>query len=186
VGLTLVTPPTVWPVTLDEARAHLRVRHTDENNYITALIKAATRYVEQTLSTSIAEQTWKLTLDSFSDYIELPRGPVASVDSVEYVDADGETQTADDADYTVDLAGNRQWIVRNSEASWPDTLSGINAVSVTYTAGMNPAPDDLKHAILLLIGHWYAVRETVNVGNITTEMPFAVDALLQTYRTVMV
>ncbi|MGY6355676.1 head-tail connector protein [Citrobacter amalonaticus] len=42
--------------------------------------------------------------------------------------------------------------------------------------------DDVKAAMLLLIGHWYANREAVNIGNITTEIPFAVEALLQPYR----
>jgi len=42
--------------------------------------------------------------------------------------------------------------------------------------------DDVIAAMLLLIGHWYANRETVNVGNITSEMPFATEALLQPYR----
>lgn len=42
--------------------------------------------------------------------------------------------------------------------------------------------DDVKAAMLLLIGHWYANREAVNIGNITSEIPFAVEALLQPYR----
>ena len=42
--------------------------------------------------------------------------------------------------------------------------------------------DDVKAAMLLLIGHWYANREAVNIGNITTEIPFAIEALLQPYR----
>lgn len=42
--------------------------------------------------------------------------------------------------------------------------------------------EDVKAAMLLLIGHWYANREAVNIGNITTEIPFAVEALLQPYR----
>ncbi|EAO2313199.1 phage gp6-like head-tail connector protein [Salmonella enterica subsp. enterica serovar Senftenberg] len=42
--------------------------------------------------------------------------------------------------------------------------------------------DDVKAAMLLLIGQWYANREAVNIGNITSEIPFAVEALLQPYR----
>lgn len=42
--------------------------------------------------------------------------------------------------------------------------------------------DDVKAAMLLLIGHWYANREAVNIGNITSSVPFAVEALLQPYR----
>ncbi len=37
-------------------------------------------------------------------------------------------------------------------------------------------------AMLLLIGHWYANREAVNVGNITSELPLGVEALLFRHR----
>lgn len=37
-------------------------------------------------------------------------------------------------------------------------------------------------AMLLLIGHWYANREAVNVGNITSELPLGVEALLLRHR----
>ncbi|CAM7424726.1 head-tail connector protein [Citrobacter cronae] len=50
----------------------------------------------------------------------------------------------------------------------------------------DPAPillnDDVKAAMLLLIGHWYANRESVVVGQAVAEVPFAVEALLQPYR----
>ncbi|MCU6671165.1 head-tail connector protein [Enterobacteriaceae bacterium H4N4] len=42
--------------------------------------------------------------------------------------------------------------------------------------------EDVKAAMLLLIGHWYANREAVNINNITSAVPFAVEALLQPYR----
>ncbi|EPY7018593.1 head-tail connector protein [Klebsiella michiganensis] len=42
--------------------------------------------------------------------------------------------------------------------------------------------DDVKAAMLLLIGHWYEHRETVVVGQTAIEAPFAVEALLQPYR----
>jgi uncharacterized phage protein (predicted DNA packaging) len=42
--------------------------------------------------------------------------------------------------------------------------------------------DDIRAAMLLLIGHWYANREAVNIGNITSAVPFAVESLLQPYR----
>lgn len=41
---------------------------------------------------------------------------------------------------------------------------------------------DVKAAMLLLIGHWYANRESVAIGQTVAEVPFAVEALLQPYR----
>lgn len=188
-SLTLVTPPTLWPVTLAEAKQQCRVSHDDENGLIEAYIKAATNHVERILDLSLMERTWRLTLDTFSDAIELPRGPVQSVTSVQYVDEDGATQTFSSDDYTTDLLGTRQWVVLNSDASWPTILDAVNAVSVTYVAGFDELPDtfaDLKAAILLLVAHWFENRSAVVVGNTPTELPLAVDALMHSHRLILV
>ncbi len=42
--------------------------------------------------------------------------------------------------------------------------------------------EDIRLGLLMLIGHWYANRETVNVGNITSVLSFSTEALLQPYR----
>ncbi|EOY5419100.1 head-tail connector protein [Cronobacter turicensis] len=41
---------------------------------------------------------------------------------------------------------------------------------------------DIEMAMLMLIGHWYANREAVNVGNVTSALAFSTEALLQPYR----
>lgn len=188
-GLSIVTPPTAEPVTLAEAKAQCRVKHSDEDALIQQLTVAATRHIERTLSLALMARTYRLTLDQFADSIELPRGPVQSVTSVEYLDADGVSQALPSNYYSTDLVSPSAWLVRNRDSSWPTVLDGVNAVSVTYIAGFDELPAeyaDLKHAILLLIGHWYANREAVNVGTSVTELPMAVDALIQPYRKVLV
>lgn len=188
-GLTLITPPTQYPVTLAEAKRQVRVRHDDEDALITSLIAAATAHIESTLDLSLMTQTWALTLDAFSDAIELFRGPVQDIVSVQYSDEDGLTQTVSVDDYTADLLGRRYWVVLNSDTSWPDILDAVNAVTVTYTAGFDELPAryaDLKHAILLLVGHWFENRGAGEVGHLVSELPFAVSALLQPHRLVTV
>lgn len=182
-GLTLVTPPTVWPVTLAEAKTQVRVTHTAEDSYISTLIKAATRYVEQTLSMSIAEQTWQLTLDAFADAIELPRGPVQSVDEFEYLDSDGLPVAVSDDLYTADFVSRSPWLVLNSGESWPTTLDAVNVVAITYTAGMETVPEDLRHAILVQIQLLY---ERGSDPKIAEYQQKAVESLLGTYRAVLV
>lgn len=66
----------------------------------------------------------------------------------------------------------------------------------TLIAEGEPLPDPIGNALawrksiqqgaLLLIGHWYAARETVAVGTIATEMPMATQALWGPYRWVNV
>jgi uncharacterized phiE125 gp8 family phage protein len=55
-------------------------------------------------------------------------------------------------------------------------------VTVTAAIGYATAPEDICHALLMLIAHWYENRATVNVGNITSELPFAVNALISNHR----
>ena len=136
-----ITTPTE-PVTLAEAKLHLRgVDDTAEDALITALISAARETCEDRIEGTIPVTGWRLTLDAFPDAIKLPRGPVASVESVKYLDAAGG--------YIVPAYGK----------SWPDTRGQINAVTVEYTAGSAAAPHALKAWMLLAIGEMFANRE---------------------------
>ena len=182
-GLTLLTPAASYPVTRAESKLHCRVDGTADDGLIDGLIAAATDYVEQYTGRAIMGQTWKLSLDAFSESILLPKGPVQSVTSVQYFDTNGDIQTASASLYTFDAASDPSWIVVNSDVSWPDTLDGVNAVNVTFVAGYSSVPAAIKKACLLLIGDWYRGRENTLIGtNQPMEMPHAVTALLCNYR----
>lgn len=184
-GLTLITPPAGYPVSLDEAKAQCRVEDDASDGLINSLIAAATEHVEIYTGRAIITQTWKLTLDAFTDSIMLAKGTVASVTYVKYYDVDGVEQTVSADDYTVDISSDPQWIVVNSDASWPSTLDGINAVNITFVAGYSTIPPSFKHAILLLIGQWYDNRSDVTERQMIS-MPNAVEALLRGYRNLLV
>lgn len=190
-ALELVTPPAALPVSLAEAKAWCRLEE-DDNSFdvvLTGSIRAATAWVEQYCGISIMERTWRLWLDRFSDSIELARGPVISVSSVKYVDGDGLAQTLSSSAYALDLVSRPQWLVRVSDASWPATLDTVNAVYVDYVAGYQELPathEDLKIAIQMLVANWFANPEAVNVGNITSEMPFGVQSLVSPYRRIVI
>lgn len=189
-GYRLVTPPASTPITLAEAKSQLRVDHSDEDGKIEALIAAATSYLDGrtgVLGRCLVTQTWELTLDEFpAEEIELPLGPVASVTSVTYVDIAGVTQTVSESDYYVDNASLSAWVL--PEIEWPNTMQAANAVTVRFVAGTAVAdvPPALKHALLLLVAHWYENRQPVSIGGAPVEMPFAVDALLVPFRRVFV
>lgn len=179
-GAVLVTPAESFPVTLAEAKSQCRVDGTDDDTYLNALIAAAAAHVEKYTGRSLLEQTWRLTTSAFADEILLPYGPVQSVTTVAYYDTAGGDQTLATGwglDNTVDPAR----IVKDTDASWPATQTRFDAVRITYVAGYAEAPAPVKHAMLLLIGHWYEHREAV--GESMAELPMAVDALLSNYRT---
>lgn len=189
-GYRLVTPPASLPVTVAEAKAHLRVDHNDEDEKIEALISAATSYLDGrsgVLHRCIVAQTWELTLDEFpTEEIEIPLGPVQSVTAVTYVDLSGATQTVSLTDYYVDVTSPTAWIVPQIE--WPNTMQAANAVAVSFVAGtsVSSVPAAIKHAILLLVGHWFDNRNAVNVGNISSSLPFTVDALIAPFRRIYI
>lgn len=152
------TTPTE-PVTLAEAKLHLRVDGTDEDTLIGGLISAAREACEDRIEGTIPVTAWQLTLDAFPDAIKLPRGPVVSVDSVKYLDSSGVEQTLSPPDYLVDTASTPGYIVPAYGKTWPETREQINAVTVDYTAGAATAAHALKAWMLLAIGDMYLNRE---------------------------
>lgn len=174
-GIKRTVEPATSPVTTTEAKTHLRVTTSDHDTRIDQLILAATSLIENKAGASLIAQTWKLTLDGFSSAIELPRGPVQSVTSVKYYDTAGTLQTVSSADYTLDDQSAPQRIVLNQDASWPTTQDRVNAVEITYVTGFATLPDDIKHAVLLLIGHWFHDAEG-------KDFPPVVDLLIANYR----
>lgn len=174
-----ITTPTE-PITIAEAKLHLRVDDTAEDSLVTALISAARETCEDRIEGTIPVTGWRLTLDTFPDAIKLPRGPVASVESVKYLDAAGVEQTLSPLDYMVDTASTQGYIVPAYGKAWPETRDQINAVTVEYTAGASTAPHALKAWMLLAIGEMFANREA-SAERPTVAHGFA-DRLLDPFR----
>ncbi len=174
---SLLAAPTEYPVTLIQAKSQCRVDGTTDDDYLNTLIAAATAHVETLIGKLIMEQTWLLSLDGFSDSIELRKGPVRSITSVKYFDADGDEQTLSSTYYTLDSVNEPQWLVRNDSYDWPTILEAVNAVNITFVAGYSTIPPSIQHAVLLLIGQWYDQRAGVSDKPVT-ETPNSVKALL--------
>ena len=183
--LQLVTAPTSEPVTLTEAKSHLRVTATDEDTLITSLIVAARQWAENFTGRALITQTWDYFLDVFADPIEIPLPPLVSIDSIKYVDNDGVTQTLAATEYTVDTAAERGLVRLAYGKSWPGTRTQANAVTVRFTAGYGAAaavPGPVKSACLLMLGELYARRETALVGAPVASVPVSAEYLLWPYR----
>ena len=194
-SLRLITAPAVEPITLIEARLHLRLdaegsplAHPDDD-IVTALISTAREYMDGRdgiLGRCLITQTWELVLDEFpSAEIKVPLPPLQTISSIKYDDADGIERTITASNYLVDTSSQPGWVVPISTYTWPSTLDGINTVRVRFVAGYGVAVDvpvRIKQAMLLLIGHWYQQRESVLVGPIATDLPMGVDALLTPLR----
>lgn len=172
--LRLITAPDAEPVTLAEAKAHLRVDHDAEDMLIAAWIEAARMSVEASTGRALMPQTWEMRLAAFlADAIELPSPPLIAVLSVATVDAAGTITGLHPATYQVIAPAGpmaQPGAIRPAAGEcWPGTVAGVaGAVRVQYQAGYANAaavPAPLRAAILLLVGDLYENREAGAEGS---------------------
>lgn len=136
---------TTEPATLAEIKALIPILETDHDARITTLISALRMEAEQVTGRSLATSTWQVKLDEFPEEIRLLWPVIVSVQSVQYVDVNGATQTLSASLYVVDTHSEPGWILRKTDTEWPETYDTANAVTVDYTAGYGAAsPDALK------------------------------------------
>lgn len=189
-GLVLLTGPLEEPVSVAEAKAHLRVDTAEDDTLIGFLITAAREHVEAHCRRALITQTWDLFLDRWprGGEIVLPRARLVSVTSVQYHDEDGGTSVFSAANYAVDAAGEPGRVRLQAGASWPSVgLRPVNGVQVRFVAGYGAAtavPRGIRQAVLLLVGALYENREEVIVaqGVSIGVLPFGVKALLAPHR----
>ena len=191
-ALICVTEPVVEPVSLAEAKLHMRVEVTEDDALIAGLITAAREHLESTSRPQLAmlTQTWRYVADAWptGDTLELRPWPLQSVSSIKYTDEDGTEATLASTEYVVDTYSEPGRVRLKSAASWPSvTLAALNGLAVEFVAGYGDTPGDLpqrlRQAVLLLVAHWYENREPVLVtGAVPKELPLAVAALMRHWR----
>jgi uncharacterized phiE125 gp8 family phage protein len=181
--ISIVTAATVDPVSLAEAKAHLRVVESNEDALIAGYLMAARQHVEDYTGRTLSLQTYDYKIDDeLSNEIVMPRPPLVSVTSVSYVDINGTTQTLSSALYQVDTGVLFGRIVPAYQATYPSIRSQPNAVTVRFQAGYSQIPEPIRQAILLLVSHFYDNRQPVLIGTISSELPFSVVVLLSPYK----
>lgn len=177
-GLSLVTAPIQEPLSLAEAKVHLRVTDSDSDTYINTLIVAARKHIEVVTRRRLVQQTWDYTLAEFPlEDILLPIQPVSSVTSVSYVTPAGASvsfssgASPDVPKYDVITDGPRTRVFPKYNVSWPATRVHGNAVIVRFVAGYEPStdspmdytanvPGDLKVCLKLIIADLNENRES--------------------------
>lgn len=189
---TLITPPVKEPVSVIEAKAHLDIAQTtnDDDPFITHLIEAARESFELDTVRQFISATWDVFRPEFpSDgIIELPHAPLQSVESVKYIDTDGAEQTLDPSLYSVDTASEPGQIVRAYNATWPATRSQKHPAAVTarivagYGDDAADVPAMLRSGIKFLVAHWFALREPVVVGTIIAKVPHNIESIIWQFK----
>ncbi len=186
---TQTVSPSTTPISVAEAKQHLRIDHDGDDNYIATLIAVATANVEEFLRKAMIQQTRREDVHEFPAaqfVLELP--PLQSVTSLEYTATDGSTATVGSTVYDVDVVNIPGRVILGKDQTWPTPIeSQHDAVRLTYVTGYATAssavPPTYQHALKLLIERYYEYRGDFAVGAITTvNMPHGVQALLRPTR----
>jgi uncharacterized phiE125 gp8 family phage protein len=191
--VAVVTPPAAV-VSLDDAKAHLRVDHAEDDTLILALVAAATARLDGPagiLNRALGDQALQASLDGFPREptwrgwrpvdLRLPCAPVTAVESITYVAADGTSATV--APEVYELTADGRLRLAHGQ-SWPQPRSDRDPVTITFQAGYEALPPPLRAAILLMVADLYANRESGGIGERAFEAPMTttVDRLISPFR----
>ena len=185
--LTLTNGPAAEPLSLDEAKLHLRVDGDDEDALISSLITTSRMHVETALGLVLITQNWRWQADCWprNQIVELGLRPVQSVGDVSVRDAAGVATVLDPSTYVVDIAAGTARL-SSREGCWPTPGARLGGAQVDFTVGYGSAaadvPEAIRQALKLLVAHWYEVRAPVEVGTIAARIPDTVSELLMPFK----
>ena len=201
----LITAPALGPVSLEEAKAHLRITENTEQDgvLIPQLIDVARTHLETICNRVFITQTWEVYYEQFpaEDCISLPLGQLQSVTEFEWTDSAAQVHA-----WTVSGLNLMEGAIVRAhvnkveepgeielayDQTWPtDTLKTANPIRIKFTCGYgddsSAVPAPIKQAMLLQIGHLYEHTSEVSMGQsavIDSKMTArGVDALIENYR----
>ena len=176
----VTTSPTWWPVTLAEAKEHLRVSHDSEDSVIWNLVKAATEMVERETWTQINSKGMTFYFDGWESFRGSGFLPVQSVESVKYYDVNNDLQTLSPGDYQVDLNSDPVKIDFDSTPSLFDRFNSVEVALVVGYAESCNIPYGLISCIKMVLGDLYENRQNESPVN-SFKIHNATSSLLMLY-----
>lgn len=183
--MTLVTPPAAEPVTLAEMKDYLRLSSTSEDDLISGLLASARETVERSTGTALITQTWRLYCDKWpaSGLVRIARYPVAQIESVTAYDPEGDATVLAADDIFLDATTRPARLYLSATAV---ALRPLNGLEIDFIAGFGDAgadvPDGLKHAIKVLVAHWYEFRGAAGPQDQPLSFPPAFDRIVSNWR----
>ncbi len=187
-SLVMTSGPAVEPVSLAEAKAHLRVDSTAEDALIQSLVVTSRLHIEAALGLALIAQSWSYFLDRWpkTGRVLLPLSPVGAITAIRVWSANGASQSLDTAGFYLDGSGLPPRLVTLADTARPYPGRPVNGIEIALTAGFGVQPGDvpapIRHALLLLVAHWYENREPVEIGGSSNAIPAMVSELLAPYR----
>lgn len=182
--LTVITPPATTSVDVAMLKANKRIRHASEDDLISFWCRAADEFIEKRTNTAVMAQNLRLRLSRILPVIRIPRPPLRSLTSIKYTPEGG-------SEVTVDTSGVRLVVEDMLAKIELPTLDAEapGSMEIVYSAGYatpEDVPAGIRHAALLLAGHWTTSREAAfmdtRLMQVEKRIPFGVDAHLANHR----
>ena len=185
------TPSTTYPVSLTEAKLHLKVDVSTDDLLIQNLITAATHLSEEYTNRFFLNTSVVMFCSDWSDLKALFKSNVTfnvNSDTITYY-APGDANVLTllpNTNYNVITSYQPALVNLVENKTFPSIQTRSDAIKITYTSGYGSlssnVPQEIKQAILLTIGNWYANRQSIVIGRISTELQQNVKWLLDTYK----
>lgn len=183
-ALLMTSGPAAEPVTLAEAKAHLRLDGAADDALVASLITTSRLQIETALSMALITQAWSSFIDALAAdrVVRLPLRPIQSVAAIRLHHDDGGITTIPNDSFVLDSLSDPARLVQRDPTTIVALPRRANAYEFSFVAGFGdtaadvPAP--IRHAILLLVAHWFEHRDPSEVGTPATRIPAAVSQLL--------
>ena len=140
------------------------------------------------LGLALMTQSWRLQLDRWPQkpVVELPIGPLQSVDEVRVISSSGQASVVAANQYLVDVASKPPRLVLRGPLPLPGRPAA--GIEIDFTAGFGDAaadvPAPIHQALLLLVAHWHEHRDPIEIGSAEMTIPAAVSSLLLPFKVV--
>lgn len=157
-------------------KAHLRLVGNADDDYIAAMVLAATQFVQQYTGRLIYPQSINEYIDAFPAEREMPLHayPVSTVDVSYFASIDDDVYTAT-TDYVINAF--KRPVTVEAKSSWPTHARRQMAVLAAITGGDGEPLPEIVHAIKIIVGFWYEQPDEVGVS-----IPAPARALLLQHR----
>lgn len=174
-------------MSLADAKQHLRVDSSDDDDLITALIGAATSALDGwsgRLGRCLITQTWQASWRNWCGTMMVLPFPDVSAATVKYFDSANAEQTIADSNFRLIERAKATAIEFDQAFAMPAIYNRADAITVTMTCGYGDTADEIPAAIIaaakLAIGAWYENREETVIGQSSSSLPqsIAIDSLL--------
>jgi uncharacterized phiE125 gp8 family phage protein len=190
-SLTLLAAPAVEPLSLDQAKAVLRIGHDADDARILHLIRAARQRLEAETGRALVAQTWRESRDSWADpsrlaafgtQFRLLRPPLIAVEAVRLRAADGTVSLWDPSEYEVDVETEPGRIVLKPGAAFPEPGAATSGLRIDFRAGHGEVPEDVPAPLVEAVAHWVAGLHAGSADPALRLPPPAVEALIAPWR----